>query len=117
MDLGNNERPEEPEMPREKISMRKIREIVRLGIGHGLSQRDVAQSTGVSKTVVQGLLKRAEGHGLTWERAKEMNDPDIVALLYPPVAPKELQKVEPDWATVRLELMRKGVTLSLLWLV
>lgn len=62
-------------MPAERISMRKLREVLRLTNGSGLSQRQVAKSLGISKTTVAKYLALAEAAGLTsWPLPAELSD-------------------------------------------
>ena len=53
-------------MPGERLSMRKIREVLRLRFGHGLTQRAIAQSLRLSQGAVNGYLSRARRAGLGW---------------------------------------------------
>jgi DNA-directed RNA polymerase specialized sigma24 family protein len=46
-------------MPGERLSMRKIREVLRLRLGQGLPQRAVAQSLRLSQGAVHGYVERA----------------------------------------------------------
>lgn len=101
-------------MPRGKTSMRKTKEILRLALGQGLSQRDIATSVQVGKTTVQEIISRAKERGLCWEQAQSMREHQIVERLYP-VLPTPSKRPEPDWSAIRLELSKKGMTLALLW--
>jgi DNA-directed RNA polymerase specialized sigma24 family protein len=47
------------EMLGERLSMRKIREVLRLRLGQGLPQRAVAQSLRLSQGAVHGYMARA----------------------------------------------------------
>ena len=53
-------------MPRDRIPMRMIREVLRLRLEAGLSERQAARSLGVPRTTVQDYLARFRGSGLTW---------------------------------------------------
>lgn len=103
-------------MPGERLSMRKIREVLRLRYGHGLSQRALAQSLRLSNGAVNGYLSRARQAGLGWPLPDDLDDERLEALLYPPPpdVPRE-QRPLPDWATVHRELRRPNMTLALLW--
>jgi DNA-binding transcriptional regulator LsrR (DeoR family) len=46
-------------MPGERVPMRKIRDVLRLGWCQGLSQRVMAHSLGLSQGVVHAYLRRA----------------------------------------------------------
>ena len=98
--------------------MRKIREILRLAIGEGLSRRQVAAATGVPGSTVGDHLARARRAGLSWPLPDDLDDARLEARLFGPPSPpmpSELRPV-PDWVEVHRELHRKGVTLALLWL-
>jgi transposase len=95
--------------------MRKIREILRLALGEGLSRRTTAAATGLPYTTVSDHLGRAAAAGLGWPLPDGMDDAQLEARLFaraepPPSASRPL----PDWPTVHRELRRKGVTLQLL---
>jgi transposase len=93
--------------------MRRIREVLRLKAGSGLTDRQIADSVGCARSTVQECLRRARQAGLTWPLPPEFDDAALGAALYP------AQPVEgypaPDFARVELELRRKGVTRKLLW--
>ena len=103
-------------MPGERLSMRKIREVLRLRLGHGLSQRAVAQSLRLSQGAVHGYMARARRAGLGWPLPDGLEDAQLETLLYPPPsAVAAEQRPVPDWAVVHRELRRPNMTLSLLW--
>jgi transposase len=103
-------------MPARRVSMRKIREILRLLMVCGLSQRQVAACCGSSKTAVAECGARARRSGLSWAEVQPLGDEELERRLYPPpgVVPAE-QRAAVDWAAVHQELKGKGVTLQLLW--
>ena len=98
--------------------MRKIRDILRLALGEGLSRRQVAAATGVPGSTVGDHLARTRLAGLSWPLPEGVDDAWLEARLFaPPVPPlPSAQRPMPDWPTVHKELRRKGVTLQLLWL-
>jgi transposase len=103
-------------MPGERLSMRKIRDVLRLRFGQGLSQRAIAASVGLSIGAVNTYLGRARIAGLGWPLPEAIGDAELEARLYPP--PPDVaahQRPLPDWAAVHRELRRPNVTLSLLW--
>lgn len=103
-------------MPTERVSMRKIREILRLKWSCGLSHRQVAQSCGVARPTVTEYMQRAQAAGLSWPLPAELDDSALERLLFPALVPSRLPpRALPDWAWVHQELKRKGVTLFLLW--
>ena len=103
-------------MPGERLSMRKIREVLRLRLGQELPQRAVAESLGLSQGAVNSYMARARRAGLGWPLPDGLDDAGLEALLYPP--PTDVARERrplPDWAVVHRELRRPNVTLSLLW--
>jgi len=103
-------------MPAERLSMRMIREVLRLSWGGKLSARAVARSCGIGRTSVREYLVRATRAGLSWPLPEAMGDGDLETLLFPPPAPSaDGPRPLPDWKQVHDELKRKGVTLFLLW--
>ena len=102
-------------MSGERLSMRKIREVLRLRFDQGLPQRAVAQSLGLSQGAVHGYVARARRAGLSWP-LPELDEGQLEALLYPPrPAVATAQRPVPNWAVVHRELRRPNVTLALLW--
>ena len=103
-------------MPTERLSMRHIREILRLHHS-GLPQRSLARSLGLAQGTVSKYVNRARRAGLSWPLPPELDDDvRLENRLYPP--PSELpsdRRPHPDWAVVHRELRRPGVTLMLLW--
>ncbi|MFL9827663.1 sigma factor-like helix-turn-helix DNA-binding protein [Rhodoplanes sp. SY1] len=53
-------------MPTERLSMRQIRELLRLRYSVGMSQREVARSLGLAQGTVSKYVNRARRAGLTW---------------------------------------------------
>lgn len=102
-------------MPRPRLAMRKVREVLRLARGQGMSARQVGLALGVPRSTVGDHLKRAELAGVTWPLPEGMDDAALEALLFPPPPPAGEQRPVPNWAEVKKELRRKGVTLMLLW--
>jgi transposase len=103
-------------MPGERLSMRKIREVLRLRFAQGLSQRAIGTSLRLSTGAVNACLHRARLAGLHWPLPEGLDDGQIEALLYPPPpAVATEQRPVPDWAVVHRELRRPNMTLALLW--
>ena len=103
-------------MPGERVSMRNIREVLRLHLGQGLPQRVIAQSLRLGLGTVNGYVGRARRARLGWPLPEGLDDDRLEALLFPPVPdiPVDRRPV-PDWAWVHRELRRPNVTLALLW--
>ena len=96
--------------------MRKLKEVLRLRLTAGLSNRKIALITGIGKTAVSRYVGRAKKLGLDWPKIEAMPGEAIETLLYPALTePKPGGPVIPDWNEVAKELRRKGVTKQLLW--
>jgi len=104
-------------MPRPRIAMRKIREVLRLALGEGLSRRQVSAASGVPLTTVNDYLRRAAAAGVQWPLPGDTDDTRLEQMLYRrPARPPAAGRPLPDWRRVHTELRRKHVTLQLLWL-
>src|SRR5712672_4744997 len=103
-------------MPAERVSMRQIREVLRLRFASELPQRGIAKSLGLSQGAVSGYLSRVRAAGVSWPLPADLDDEQLEALLFPPPpAIAADQRPMPDWAWVHRELRRPNVTLALLW--
>lgn len=103
-------------MPAERLSMRKIREVLRLSFGGKLSPSAISQSCGMGRTTVREYLQRARKAGLSWPLPEGLSDAELEAFLFPPrVSPEQAPRPLPDWHAIHEERKRKGVTLFLLW--
>jgi transposase len=102
-------------MPRERLSMRKIRDVLRPH-ARGLSKRRIADSLTIGRTAVGDYINRARRAGLEWPLPDDVSEVELERRLFPPpriVFPH--QRVLPDWPVLHRDLRRSGVTLSLLW--
>jgi len=102
-------------MPAEGLSMRRIRDLLRLRHAQGVSERAIARSLGLGKSTVGGYLARARQAGLSWPLPPELDDDRLEFLLFPtPTMASRLDRPVPDWAAMDRELRRPGVTRALL---
>ena len=95
------------------LSMRKVREVLRLHHIAGLSSRAIARSLKVSPVTVRRYVRRAEEQGLGWPLADSLDDAQLERRLFP--APSGSSRPLPQWTRAHRELRRKDVTLALLW--
>lgn len=103
-------------MPTERVSMRTIREVLRLHHDNGLSKRRIAPKVGLGVTTVTDYLRRFRASGLSWPLPAGLRDSELERRLFPVTCSTPArERPLPDWAWVHRELQRKGVTLSLLW--
>jgi transposase len=96
------------------LSVRKIREVLRLKAEARLSDREIAAAIGSARSTVQECLRRARAAGIDWPLPPECDDETLTRRLYPKALTPERYPT-PDFATVHGELVRKGVTRMLLW--
>jgi transposase len=103
-------------MPTERLSMRKIRDVLRLKFERGLSERMIARSMSLSNGSVNSYLQRARMAGLRWPLPDDLDDGALERLLFPPAAAAETARARPrpGWADVDKEMRRKDVTLKML---
>jgi len=103
-------------MTQERLSMRKIREVLRLKWECHQSNRAIARSCRLSHSTVGEYLDRARAAGLSWPLPADLDDETLVQRLFPPTPPAATRQIPcPDWSYVHTELRRKGVMLRLLW--
>lgn len=98
-------------MAQARLPVRKIREVLRLKAA-GLSDRQIALSIGSARSTVQACLYRAQTAGVVW--SPEWDEAALHAQLYQRSVPLSSRPVV-DFAQVRAELARPGVTRLLLW--
>ena len=101
-------------MAQARLSVRKIREVLRLKAEARLSDRQIAAVIGSARSTVQECLRRARETGLTWPLPPEYDEEELHARLYPRAAAPPRYPT-PDFGAVHAELARPGVTRLLLW--
>ncbi len=103
-------------MSREGLSMRKVREVLRLRLGVGLSVRQVANSCKVSVGTVTEYEKRFREAGLSWPLPEDMDDPALERIVRAKQGNFKHNRSLPDGSYLLSEMKRAHVTLHLLWL-
>lgn len=98
-----------------RVSVRKIREILRLRHKQGLSHAKIAFSCALGETTVGECLQRAAAARLSWPLPDDIDDNALERLLYPGPAATASQPPTPDFDYMHTELRKKSVTLQLLW--
>jgi transposase len=107
---------EEDIVAKGRLSMRKIREILRLKHDNGLTDRQIAESCLVSRSTVASYLVRAESAGLAWPIPDGLDDRDIYCLLFKKKGDSAVNKRNmPPMEYIHNELKKRSVTLQLLW--
>lgn len=103
-------------MANERLSMRKIREILRLRHEAKLPYRAIATALGIGYGTVVEYLKRANEADIQWPLPKGITEQALGSLLFPSVTQPSAQRyTDADFSQTHQELKRKGVTLQLLW--
>lgn len=101
-------------MPAERLSMRKVREILRLKALRRTT-REIACSLSLPKTTVSDHLLRAKAAGIAWPIPEDLDDAALEKRLFIPLEDHRPNRPPPDWRWVHGELHKKHVTLALLW--
>ena len=104
-------------MPQERVTMRKIRDILRLAWSCNQSRQTIATSCGIGKTTVTDTLYRASAAKLSWPLPLDLDDEGLETLLYPSKPSSSPRKCTlPDWHALNSEFVtHKNLTLMLLW--
>ena len=103
-------------MPAKRLSMRKIKEVLRLKAG-GMSNRKIARICSISRPTVADYLRRVANAGLCWPLPAGIDDGELERRLFPAVPDlTALERGLPEWPRISRELRKnKHVTLFLLW--
>ena len=91
--------------------MEKAREVLRLSLSMGLSQRDVASATGCSLGMVNAVLARVKEAGVA--DPLSLDAKELGSIIYPPS--DDTVKAEPDFEYISQQIKKKGITMFLLW--
>ena len=95
-------------MSRKRISMRKIKEVLRLKFEVGLSYDAIGKSCNIGHTTVGEYLRRAKDGGLMWPLPEDMDDSALENLLYPRSPGLAIDRPVPDWEYIHKELKKKN---------
>lgn len=101
-------------MPQQRMSLRMIKDVIRLKWHAQLSHEQIATTLKISKGVVAKYVALASAAGLDWQTVQDWSEKRLGSVLLPRSATAQ-PFVEPDWARIHRELDRKGMTLMLLW--
>lgn len=103
-------------MANTRITMRKLKELLRLHFEAGLPNRAIARSLNLARSTVQCHLDRFAASGLSWPLKDPLDDEALEHKLFPVTGAAKSDDDVPDWGNVHQELKRKGVTLNRLWI-
>lgn len=96
------------------IGMDKVREIIRLN-EQGLSRSDVARGSGVTRHTVRDYIRKASAAGITYALLCAMSEAEILERFGKGKPGRKILHEALDYEGLQRELLRKGVTLQLLW--
>lgn len=106
-------------MKTKKMSMQKIKEVLRLKYGADLSTRQISRSLNISIGVISKYINRADAAGIGWPLPEGMTEQEVLSILQPPRKQrKDTVSVfaEPDFNAIKDELeSKKCMTRQLLW--
>ena len=107
-------------MPNGRLSMRKIKEVLRLKYDCGISEREIARSCSISRSAVAEYVRRARAAGLSWKEASTLAETQLEERLFPTERlPSSVKRPPPDCQYIydQLRTYRKfNLTLTQLWL-
>ena len=93
--------------------MKQIRDVLRLALENGLSQRQISACLGIARGSVKDYLTRSAAAGLSWPLPIDIDDAALERRLFPPLSVLENgRKPEPDWAEIHEAMKLKGATLQ-----
>jgi transposase len=104
-------------MPAKRLSMRKIKEVLRLWFDQGLPCRAIARSCSINHRTVTQYVQRFKDSGLPWPLPEDLDDTGLDLKLFPRKARTHTERScqMPDMRFLHQELRRPGVTLDRLW--
>jgi len=103
----------------ERVSVRKIKEILRLHYDLGLRQQQIARSCRIGQATVHRYLERFAASGVSWPLSADWDEKRLEQLLFAtkrgrPTGP--VDRPAPDFAALQDELRKHPhLTLQLLW--
>ena len=81
-------------MSQKRLSMRKVRELLRLKHELGRSHREIAGSLGIANSTVSDYARRAAAAGFTWPLPDGLDDGALEAALFPALPPSRVARPE-----------------------
>ena len=100
-----------------RISMNKIREILRLREESGLSDRKIGRALSISRPVVAHYLADYKASGLAWDKITAMNDEELLKIFESKRSKESVkyQQLSEKFEYFVRELKKTGVTIGSLW--
>src|SRR5207245_9497422 len=95
-------------MPTPRITMRQIRQVLRLHLEAGLTYAQVGRALGMPKSTVGKFALLARAAGVDWATAQGLGDDELEARLFQPAVPRAARHLEPDYAYIHQGLNLPG---------
>jgi DNA-binding transcriptional regulator LsrR (DeoR family) len=100
-------------MTRDRLSMRKFKEVLRLKYDHHLTNRKIAKSCAMSHVTVGKYLDLAKQAGIAWPLPDDIDDSQIEQRLYANVSrPPSTKPVMPSMSYLFQEMKKKACHLA-----
>ena len=100
-------------MAKDRLSMRKFKEVLRLKFDHHLTNRKIAKSCAMSHVTVGKYLDLAKQAGITWPLPDDIDDSQLEQRLYTKVSrPASDKPVMPSMEYLFQELKKKACHLA-----
>ncbi len=101
-------------MSKKRVTMSKIKDVLRLKFDSKLSNRDVAHCLKIGAATVSDILARFRTAKFDWPLPEELTETALEQRLYPKKQTTSI-KAQPNFIEIRQELKRKGISKLLLW--
>src|SRR4051794_30847696 len=97
-------------MPTQRLSMRRIKQLLTMRFGAGASTREIARELGIAPSTVREYLGRASAAGIGWPLAADVTDESLLARLFVNAGVRAGVRfhAEPDWSALVRELRGTG---------
>ncbi len=102
-------------MSKERIAMRKIREVLRLKYENKISRNKIAVICKTSRSTVQDYIRRFEISGMSWPLSYEITDHILEHKLFPVKPALSNSRLHLDYTYLIQELKKPNVTMEVLW--
>lgn len=102
-------------MAKERIGMRRIKEILRLGFGEKHSMNEIARYLNVGRSTVQDYFRRFRIAGLSWPLSEGLTEEHLEQKLFPESESKKAKRGPINYEYLVEEIKKPDVTLALLW--
>lgn len=99
-----------------RTKMKEVRELLRLSIKQGFSNRRSAQMVGISKSSGSEYIAGFKASGFSIDSIDILSDTDLIELISPSQNyNSRYEGLVGHFSYIEKELKRKGVTMQLLW--